>query len=246
MWIKTLMVFLGWITFVGSNVLGQCPLTQDVTPAPTSIPLGLVLQESNNRYQQFATDVQTLVIQQQTVVEATGQLIEETLWVSGNRYRLERTQLSASGPRTLTYLFDGTQRWIITPSGQQAETSLLETPQPYIDWSQWINQDFQLEGLGNYMNHPVFMLQHPDPDVSDFTEIWIDAERLLPLMVRQDTTLGRTVTAFEDYQLLDGTQSGWIPWTRELYREGELLERTQIIDIVLNEPLDDDLFEVER
>lgn len=246
MWFKTLMVFLGWITFAGVYVLGQCPLTQDVTPAPTAIPLSLVLQESASQYQQFADEIDTLIIERETIMAETGERIEETLWVSGNRYRLKRTRQRESGPSTLTYLFDGEQRWIITPSGQWAKTSLLETPQPYVDWSQWINQNFELDGLGNYMDHPIFMLQHPDPSEEDFKEVWIDAERLLPLMVRQDTTLGRTVTVFADYQLLEGTQAGWIPWTRELYREGELLERTNILDIIVNEPLDDALFEVER
>jgi len=246
MWFKTLMVFLGWITFAGVYVLGQCPLTQDVTPAPTPIPLSLVLQESANRYQQFATEVETLIIQQKTVMAETGEQIEEMLWVSGNRYRLERTRQRDSGSTTLTYLFDGKRRWIITPSGQQAETSLLDTPQPYVDWSLWFDRTFELSGLGNYMDHPVFMLSHPDPGGNEFKEVWIDAERLLPLLVRQDTSLGRTVTVFADYQLLEGTEAGWIPWTRELYREGELLEQTRIQNIIINEPLDDALFEVER
>lgn len=227
---------------LGVTAWAQCPLAQNITPQPVSVPLELLQSETAGRYASFAGEVNSLVIRQQTTVAGTGERLDETLWVRGNRYRLERTD--AAG-RTLTYLYDGEVRWIITPGGQRAKTSGLETPQPYLDWSRWIAPSFEVMGLGEYRGRSAFMLKNPQVGADQFTEVWVDAERLIPLVVRQDTALDRVVTVFADHRLLEGTRFGYIPWMRELYTNGELLETTVVQDIQFNVPLEPALFEVE-
>jgi len=220
----------------------QCPLSQNITPQPVSVPLELLRSETTGRYESFAGEVNNLIIRQQTALAGTGQMLDETLWVQGNRYRLERAD--AAG-RTLTYLYDGENRWIITPGGQRAKTSALETPQPYLDWSRWIAPTFEVMGLGEYRGRSAFMLNNQQVDAGQFTEVWVDAERLIPLVVRQDTALDRVVTVFTDHRLLEGTRFGYVPWTRELYANGELLETTLVQGVQFNVPIEPALFEVE-
>lgn len=229
------------VSLFGVAGWAQCPLSQNITPQPVSVPLELLASETANRYENFAGEVNGLVIRQQTTVAGTGEVLDETLWVQGDRYRLERTD--AAG-RTLTYLYDGEVRWIITPGGQRAETSALETPQPYLDWSRWIAPTFEVMGLGQYRGRSAFMLSNSQVNADQFTEVWVDAERLIPLVVRQDVALDRVVTVFADHRLLEGTRFGYIPWTRELYVNGELLETTVVQHVEFNVSLDSALFEV--
>lgn len=224
----------------------QCPMTAGVTPQPTAISLELVVQEVGRTHQRFAQEVASLAIQQRTEVAGSGEVFEETLYVQGNRYRLEKTQLAPERGPTLVYVFDGQDRWVVTPGGQRAKTSAFDGPQPYEDWTRWLGQGFGVDGIGQYRNRPVLMLSNPEAGTDGFSEIWFDAERLFPVVARRDTLFDRVVTVFSDQRLLTDTRFGYIPWTREVYTNGELVEVTRVTSVEANLDLDPAMFVVEE
>ncbi|MEO0294254.1 MAG: hypothetical protein ABIN61_08570 [candidate division WOR-3 bacterium] len=205
-----------------------------------------------SKYKEFSTSIKDLTIIMEVENKSLKEIepLESKIFIKGEKYRME-TKINIAQEASFPiwenikniYIFDGKELWIINSITGKQKISIEDWSayQNLLNWWKNVIEDLKITGSEKIGDRICYILENKDKEEAS-KKIWIDQkEHTLIQIEEKDKETTKILNS--NFKKIKNWE---VPYTTEVFVNGELMLKNTIKSLEINKNLSDELFDVDK